>query len=212
MPFGFPAAPAAEALSADAIKVPKGHPGRILSASRKLRATAARLDAASTSCADAGVTAVEAEGWTGPAALAFAATTYVLSSAMVDGERSLRRAAAACRNFADELEKQQDVARAARRAGQAAERRANAAATKLRAAVADKATAKSQADTAATDEGVEVRRPVRAERLEGDVYRIADQPYERDEESWEFEPGDAVHCEPMPSSEGAILAAPRRAG
>ncbi len=62
------------------------------------------------------------------------------------------------------------------------------------------------------DEGVEVRRPVRAEHVGGDVYRIVDQPYERDEETWEFEPGDVVRCEPMPSSEGTILAATRRVG
>jgi hypothetical protein len=58
------------------------------------------------------------------------------------------------------------------------------------------------------DERVDVRRPVQAERLHGNVYRIVDQPYDRGIETWQFEPGDEVVCE---SSDGQILAATRRA-
>jgi hypothetical protein len=61
------------------------------------------------------------------------------------------------------------------------------------------------------DEQVDVRRPVQAERLHDDVYRIADQPYDREVETWQFEPGDEVVCELVESNEGEILAATRRA-
>jgi len=57
------------------------------------------------------------------------------------------------------------------------------------------------------DEGVDVRRPVRAEHLQGNVYLIVDQPYDREIENWEFEPGDEVICEMVDSKEGQILAA-----
>ncbi len=56
-------------------------------------------------------------------------------------------------------------------------------------------------------EGVDVWRPVRAEHLQGNVYRIIDQPYDREIENWQFEPGDDVICEMVDSSEGRILAA-----
>jgi hypothetical protein len=59
------------------------------------------------------------------------------------------------------------------------------------------------------DEGVDVWRPVRAERLDDDVYRIIDQPYDRDVETWQFGPGDVVVAEPISSSDGQILAATR---
>jgi hypothetical protein len=61
------------------------------------------------------------------------------------------------------------------------------------------------------DEGVDVWRPVRAERLGGNVYRILSQPYDREVEAWQFEPGDEVVCEMVASSEGQILAATRKA-
>ena len=61
------------------------------------------------------------------------------------------------------------------------------------------------------DEGVDVWRPVRAEHLGGSVYRIASQPYDREVESWQFEPGDEVLCEPIESNEGRILAAAKKA-
>ena len=45
------------------------------------------------------------------------------------------------------------------------------------------------------DEGVDVRRPVEARKLGVDVYRILEQAYDRDDETWEFEPGSTVRCE-----------------
>jgi len=41
-------------------------------------------------------------------------------------------------------------------------------------------------------EGVEVWRPVQADHLYDDVYRITDQPYDREVETWQFEPGNDV--------------------
>lgn len=61
------------------------------------------------------------------------------------------------------------------------------------------------------DEGVDVWRPVQAERLSGNTYRILRQPYDRRIESWQFEPGDVVLCEMVESSDGRILAATRKA-
>jgi len=61
-------------------------------------------------------------------------------------------------------------------------------------------------------EGTVVWRPVSAEKLRKNVYRISEQPYDRETESWEFEPGDVVLCEIVESSDGRILAATRRAG
>jgi len=57
------------------------------------------------------------------------------------------------------------------------------------------------------DEAVDVWRPVRAERLEDNRYRIVEQQYDRDTEKWQFEPGDRVVCGLVDSSEGSILAA-----
>jgi hypothetical protein len=61
------------------------------------------------------------------------------------------------------------------------------------------------------DEQVDIRRPVRAEHVHGDVYRITDQPYDREVERWEFEPGEQVVCEPIDSDDGQILTATRHA-
>jgi hypothetical protein len=61
------------------------------------------------------------------------------------------------------------------------------------------------------DEGVDVWRPVQAEHLDANVYRILEQPYDRTIESWQFEPGDVVLCEMIESSGGRILAATRKA-
>lgn len=61
------------------------------------------------------------------------------------------------------------------------------------------------------DEGVDVWRPVQAEHLRGNVYRILSQSYDRTTESWQFEPGDKVLCEMIDSSAGRILAAIRKA-
>lgn len=57
------------------------------------------------------------------------------------------------------------------------------------------------------DEAVDVCRPVRAEHLHGNSYRIVEQPYNRDIEVWRFGPGDVVACELIDSSTGRILAA-----
>jgi hypothetical protein len=61
------------------------------------------------------------------------------------------------------------------------------------------------------DEQVDVRRPIQAIHLGNNVYRITNQPYERELETWQFEPGDEVVCELVESSDGQILAAIRRA-
>lgn len=60
------------------------------------------------------------------------------------------------------------------------------------------------------DEGVDVWRPVLAEHIRGCMYRIVSQPYRRDLETWQFEPGDEVLCELIESNEGRILAAVRK--
>jgi hypothetical protein len=57
------------------------------------------------------------------------------------------------------------------------------------------------------DELVDVWRPVLADRLHDDVYRISDQAYDRSTETWEFGPGDEVICELIESSDGRIFAA-----
>lgn len=62
------------------------------------------------------------------------------------------------------------------------------------------------------DENVDVRRPVQAQHIDGNVYLILDQPYDRDVERWEFQPGDRVICEPVETSAGPVLAAVRLAG
>ncbi len=61
------------------------------------------------------------------------------------------------------------------------------------------------------DEQVDVRRPVQAEPIHDNIYKIIDQPYDRKVETWQFEPGDEVVCELVEASEGRILAATRRA-
>jgi hypothetical protein len=62
------------------------------------------------------------------------------------------------------------------------------------------------------DEQIDVRRPVQAEHVHDNVYTITDQPYDRQVETWQFEPGEEVVCELVDSNEGRILAAMRRAG
>jgi hypothetical protein len=64
---------------------------------------------------------------------------------------------------------------------------------------------------ALVDEGVDVWRPVQAEHLGDNLFRILDQSYDRAIESWQFEPGDVVLCEMIESSDGRILAAIRKA-
>jgi hypothetical protein len=61
------------------------------------------------------------------------------------------------------------------------------------------------------DEGVDVWRPVKAERLRDNTYRILGQPYDRSVEAWQFEPGDVVVCKMVESSDGRIFAATQKA-
>ncbi|MBI4570522.1 MAG: hypothetical protein HY723_01120 [Chloroflexi bacterium] len=61
------------------------------------------------------------------------------------------------------------------------------------------------------NEAVDVWRPVRAEQLDQDVYAILNQPYDREIEAWQFEPGDKVVCEMIDLSDSRILAATKRA-
>ncbi len=68
----------------------------------------------------------------------------------------------------------------------------------------------TQVYIALLDEGVDVWRPVQAECVSGNIYRILSQPYDRSVESWQFEPGDVVICEMVESSDGRILAATRK--
>jgi hypothetical protein len=57
------------------------------------------------------------------------------------------------------------------------------------------------------NEGVAVWRPVEAEHLHDDVYLILSQPYDRELERWQFEPGDRVRVQMIESSDARILAA-----
>ncbi len=61
------------------------------------------------------------------------------------------------------------------------------------------------------DEGVDVWRPVEADHLHDDIYLIVSQPYDRETERWQFEPGDQVRAQMIDSSDGRILAAIKRA-
>jgi hypothetical protein len=67
----------------------------------------------------------------------------------------------------------------------------------------------SEIFVALLDEGVDVWRPVEAQHLHDNIYRIEDQPYDRDVETWQFEPGTEVVCEMVDASDGPILAATR---
>jgi hypothetical protein len=60
------------------------------------------------------------------------------------------------------------------------------------------------------DEGVQVWRPVCAEYVREDIYRILDQPYDSSVESWQFGPGDEVHCKIVATPNGHLLAATRK--
>lgn len=59
------------------------------------------------------------------------------------------------------------------------------------------------------DESIDVWRPVRAEETDAGVFKILEQPYERDVEKWEFEPNDVVICESIEGDSGAFLGAIR---
>jgi hypothetical protein len=68
-----------------------------------------------------------------------------------------------------------------------------------------------QIHVALLDEGVDVWKPVEAEHISGEIYLIIDQYYDREIESWQFEPGDKVSCRIIESSEGPILVAAQKA-
>ena len=70
---------------------------------------------------------------------------------------------------------------------------------------------RKQIFVALLDENVDVWRPVSAECVSGDTYRILDQPYDRETERWQFEPGEKVICEEINSADGQIFAATRKA-
>jgi hypothetical protein len=57
------------------------------------------------------------------------------------------------------------------------------------------------------NEGTEVWRPVDAEHLGGDLYRLLG--LVPDDESWQFQPGDTVHCAAKVFREGNALVAIR---
>jgi hypothetical protein len=59
-------------------------------------------------------------------------------------------------------------------------------------------------------EAIDVWRPVEAENLYDQVYKIIDQTYDREAEKWQFEPGEAVACESKELSDGVVLVAVRR--
>ncbi len=61
------------------------------------------------------------------------------------------------------------------------------------------------------NEPVDVWRPVAAEKINHSVYRIAEQPYDREDEKWQFEPGSIVYCETITLSGKQVLAAKRHA-
>lgn len=68
----------------------------------------------------------------------------------------------------------------------------------------------TQIYVALLDEGVDVWRPIEAQHLSGNTYLIVEQHYDRELESWQFEPGDTVVCEVVEASDGKILAAVER--
>ena len=44
------------------------------------------------------------------------------------------------------------------------------------------------------DEGIDVWRPVEARKIARDTFLIVDQDYDREVETWQFEPGTLVRC------------------
>ena len=57
------------------------------------------------------------------------------------------------------------------------------------------------------DEGVDVWRPVSAEHIKDDVYRIVGNPPDPEDEKWEFLPGQLVRCRMQQLFEGEFLVA-----
>jgi hypothetical protein len=60
------------------------------------------------------------------------------------------------------------------------------------------------------NENIDVWRPIKAQRLQANVYRIVSQPYDTTIETWQFVPGDIVQCEMVRMHEGNFLTAVRR--
>lgn len=59
------------------------------------------------------------------------------------------------------------------------------------------------------DEGLDVWRPVRARRLSADRYLIMEQEYDRDIETWAYEPGTVVECRREPRNDHELTFAVR---
>ena len=57
------------------------------------------------------------------------------------------------------------------------------------------------------DEGIEVWRPVAARKVATDTYLILDQNYDREVETWQFEPGTLVRCRKKRRNDHRILVA-----
>lgn len=54
-------------------------------------------------------------------------------------------------------------------------------------------------------ENVDVWRPVEATYRGAGIYQINEQPYDREIETWQFEPGERVYGEPIHSDRERIL-------
>jgi len=57
------------------------------------------------------------------------------------------------------------------------------------------------------DEGTDTWRPVTAEHIRADIYRIISEPADPEDEKWEFLPGTLVRCRQQPLSGGEYLVA-----
>jgi hypothetical protein len=57
------------------------------------------------------------------------------------------------------------------------------------------------------NENVDVWVIVQARHLSEDLYLIVEQPYDRDDQAWEFVPGEIVSCKWMMLSDGRALVA-----
>jgi hypothetical protein len=60
------------------------------------------------------------------------------------------------------------------------------------------------------NEGIDVWRPVEAQRLSPDTWLIVDQGYDQTSERWEFQPGAAVRCRKEKCAAGVAAAAARQ--
>jgi hypothetical protein len=59
------------------------------------------------------------------------------------------------------------------------------------------------------DEAVDVWKPVMAVHVRDSIYLISAPDDDSCEESWQFQPGEAVVCEQIPAEDGTMLAAVR---